>query len=111
MAGGTALMGLMGPSWPLVLIGVVATVLSATVMSWHGVLLAEAARLAAPGQRGAATGGVLSFGQLGGLILPLIYSGVLLATGSFGLGFAACGLPALVVGVVLLRAEREEDNR
>jgi MFS family permease len=111
MAGGTALMGLMGPSWPRVLIGVVATVLSATVMSWHGVLLAEAARLAAPGQRGAATGGVLSFGQLGGLILPLIYSGVLLATGSFGLGFAACGLPALVVGVVLLRAEREEDNR
>jgi MFS family permease len=111
MAGGTVIMALLGPSWPLVLIGVVATILSATVMSWHGVLLAEAARLAAPGQRGAATGGVLSFGQLGGLILPLVYSGVLLAGGSYGLGFAACGLPALVVGIVLLRAGREEDNR
>jgi MFS family permease len=111
MAGGAALMGLLGPSWPLVLIGVVATVLSATVMSWHGVLLAEAVRLAAPGQAGAATGGVLSFGQLGGLILPLVYSAVLLAGGGFGLGFAACGLPALAVGIVLLRAGREEDNR
>jgi MFS family permease len=111
MAGGSALMALLGASWPLVLIGVVATILSATVMSWHGVLLAEAARLAAPGQRGAATGGVLSFGQLGGLILPLVYSGVLLAGGSYGLGFAACGLPALVVGLVLLRAPREGDNR
>jgi MFS family permease len=111
MAGGTAMMALLGPALPLLLIGVVATVLSATVMSWHGVLLAEAARLAAPGQRGAATAGVLSFGQLGGLILPLAYSGVLILTGSHGLGFAACGLPALVVGIVLLRAGREEDIR
>jgi nitrate/nitrite transporter NarK len=111
MAGGSALMALLGASWPLVLIGVVATILSATVMSWHGVLLAEAARLAPPGQRGAATGGVLSFGQLGGLLLPLVYSGVLLAGGGYGLGFAACGVPALVVGLVLLRAPREEDNR
>lgn len=111
MAGGAAAMGLLGPSWPLLLIGVVATVLSATVMSWHGVLLAEAARLAAPGQRGAATGGVLSFGQLGGLLLPLVYSGVLVLTGNHGYGFAACGLPALVVGLVLLRAPRDHEAR
>jgi MFS family permease len=111
MAGGSALMALLNAYWPLALVGLVATVLSATVMSWHGVLLAEAARLAAPGQRGAATGGVLSFGQLGGLILPLVYSVVLLATGSYGLGFAACGVPALVVGVVLLRAPRDHEVR
>lgn len=111
MAGGTAAMALLGADWPLVLVGVVATTLSATVMSWHGVLLAEAARLAPPGQRGAATGGVLSFGQLGGLLLPLIYSAVLVATGSYGFGFTVCGLPALVVGIVLLRAPREHDAR
>jgi MFS family permease len=111
MAGGSAAMALLGAHWSLVLVGVIATVLSATVMSWHGVLLAEAARLAAPGQRGAATGGVLSFGQLGGLLLPLVYSGVLITTGSYGLGFAACGLPALVVGIVLLRAPRDHDAR
>ena len=111
MAGGTAAMALLGADWPLVLVGVVATTLSATVMSWHGVLLAEAARLAPPGQRGAATGGVLSFGQLGGLLLPLIYSAVLVATSSYGFGFTVCELPALVVGIVLLRAPREHDAR
>lgn len=111
MAAGSAMMALLGAHWPLVVVGLVATVLSATVMSWHGVLLAEAARLAAPGQRGAATGGVLSFGQLGGLLLPLVYSAVLLTTGSYGLGFTACGLPALVVGIVLLRAPRDHETR
>lgn len=111
MAGGTAAMGLVGPSWPLLLIGLVAAALSATVMSWHGVLLSEAARLAPPDQRGAATGGVLSFGQMGGLLLPLAYSVLLVATGSHGLGFAACGLPALAVGLVLLRAPRDQGGR
>lgn len=110
MAGGAAALMLLGPSWPLLLIGLVATALSATVMSWHGVLLSEAARLAPAGQRGAATGGVLSFGQMGGLLLPLAYSAQLAATGSHGIGFALCGLPALVVGVVLLRATRQEGS-
>jgi hypothetical protein len=47
---------------------------------------------------------VLSFGQVGALILPLVYSGLLNVTGSYGAGFVACGIPALVIGVVLLRA-------
>lgn len=111
MAGGSAAMVLIGPAWPLALVGALAVVLSATVMSWHGVLLSEAARLAPAGQRGSATGGVLSFGQMGGLLLPLVYSGALVATGSHGIGFAACALPALIVGIVLLRAPRESGAR
>jgi fucose permease len=111
MAGGTAAMALLGPSWPLPLIGAVATVLSATVMSWHGVLLSETARLAPARQRGAATGGVLSFGQMGGLLLPLAYSAQLLVTGRHGIGFAVSGLPALMVGIALLRARREEGRK
>ncbi|MEI6160169.1 MAG: hypothetical protein WCP77_10070, partial [Roseococcus sp.] len=103
MAASTLVMGFYGPSWPIFMIGLTASVLSATAMSWHGVLLAEAARLAPPGMRGGATGGVLSFGQLGGLLLPLIYAVLLWLTGSHGLGFAVCGLPALVVGIVLSR--------
>jgi hypothetical protein len=35
--------------------------------------------------------------------LPLIYSGFLDQTGSYGIGFLVCGLPALLVGVRLLR--------
>jgi len=46
---------------------------------------------------------VLSFGQVGGLILPLVYSGLLDLSGSYGIGFIVCGIPALLVGVQLLR--------
>lgn len=105
MAGSSALTGLYGPAWPALLVGVVAAGLSVTAMSWHGVLLAETARLAPEGSRGAATGGVLSFGQIGALLMPLVYALLLSATGSHGIGFVACGVPALLVGIVLLRTE------
>jgi hypothetical protein len=103
MAAGAAALGMIGADWPVWLTAVVAVALSATVMSWHGVVLSECVRLAPPGNPGAATGGVLSFGQLGGLILPLVYAGMLSATGNTGIGFLVCGLPGLVVGVMLLR--------
>ena len=79
----------------------VAVLVSTSVFSWHGVTLAEAARLAPSSMRGTVTGGVLSFGQFGGLVLPLFYSLILSLTGSYQLGFLACSLPALIVGVVL----------
>jgi MFS family permease len=103
MAGSAALLALCGPGWPTFLVGLVACALSATALSWHGVLLAETARAAPEDMRGGVTGGVLSFGQVGALALPLIYSGFLDQTGSYGIGFIICGLPALVVGVHLLR--------
>jgi hypothetical protein len=45
---------------------------------------------------------------MGGLLLPLVYSGTLVLTGSHGFGFAAGGLPALAVGIALLRATRKD---
>ena len=103
IATSATLTGFFSASWPLAAIGLVAAVLSATAMSWHGILLAETARLAAPGMAGAVTGGVLSFGQLGALLGPLVYAALLGITGSYGIGFVACGLPSLFVGVNLLR--------
>jgi MFS family permease len=103
MAVSAALLGLFGDALPVLLVGLLAAGLSATAMSWHGVLLAEAARLAQPGARAAATGGVLSFGQIGAFLLPLVYAACLSLTGSHGAGFIVSGLPALLVGVALLR--------
>jgi MFS family permease len=103
MAASAALMGAAGATGSLVLLGLVATGLSLTALSWHGVLLSEAARLAPPGLAGTATGGVLSFGQLGALALPLVYALVLKLTDSHGLGFLLTGLPAVAVGALLLR--------
>jgi MFS family permease len=103
MAGSVALLALCGPGWPTVLVGLVACALSATALSWHGILLAETARASPEDMRGGVTGGVLSFGQVGALSLPLIYSGILDLTGRYGIGFVACGVPALLVGIQLLR--------
>ncbi|GGG19131.1 MFS transporter [Caldovatus sediminis] len=103
MAGSAGLMALFTPGWPTVAIGAVATLLSMTALSWHGVLLSETARLAPEGMRGAVTGGVLSFGQIGALLMPLLYAALLGATGGHGLGFLVSGLPALLVGIDLLR--------
>jgi MFS family permease len=103
MAGSAALLALSNAGWPTLLVGLIACVLSATALSWHGVLLAETARAAPEGMRGGITGGVLSFGQFGALSLPLMYSALLDLTGSYGVGFIVCGVPALLVGVQLLR--------
>jgi nitrate/nitrite transporter NarK len=111
MAGSVSLLALCDASWPPLLVGLVACVLSATALSWHGILLAETARASPEDMRGGVTGGVLSFGQVGALALPLIYSGLLDQTGSYGIGFVACGVPALLVGVVLLRLRFSERSR
>ena len=108
MAASAATLALCGPAWPTVLVGLVACVLSATALSWHGLLLAETARGAPQDMRGGVTGGVLAFGQVGALVLPLTYSGLLDATGSYGVGFVVCAVPALLVGVQLLRGRRRE---
>lgn len=106
MAASAAVMGFFGPSWPVLLIGLGACAISATALSWHGVLLSETARLAPEGSRGAVTGGVLAFGQLGAMLMPLIYAGLLALTGSYAIGFLVSGIPALLVGFDLLRTKR-----
>ena len=103
MAASAALFAFSGPAWPTLLVGLIACVLSATALSWHGVLLAETARAAPADMRGGVTGGVLSIGQVGALALPLLFSGLLDLTGSYAAGFVVCALPALLVGVQLLR--------
>jgi nitrate/nitrite transporter NarK len=103
MAASAALLAFASAEWPPLLLGLVACALSATALSWHGILLAETAHASPEDMRGGVTGGVLSFGQVGALVLPLLYSGLLDVTGSYGVGFVVCGLPALLVGVLLLR--------
>ena len=103
MAGSVALTGLFTAAWPVVAMGLVGAVLSATAMSWHGILLSETARLAPTGSAGAVTGGVLSFGQIGALLGPFAFSLLLRLTGGYGAGWALCTIPALWVGITLLR--------
>jgi len=104
MAGSVALTGLFTAAWPILALGLVGAVLSATAMSWHGILLSETARLAPAGSAGAVTGGVLSFGQIGALLGPFAFSLLLRLTGGYSAGWALCTIPALWVGIRLLRS-------
>ena len=100
-----ACMGLMTSAWPMAAIAAVVMACSATAVSWHGVLLAEAARLAPEGQVGNMTGGVLAFGNMGQILLPSAFSLLLLLSDSYVVAFALCGVPAAVAGVWLLKGE------
>ena len=88
-------------SWTTLMLTGIASGVTATVFSWHGVMLAEAVRLAPKGAAASVTGGMLSFGQLGALTMPLVYSALLSVTGSYRIGFLVCAVPALIVGVML----------
>ncbi len=104
MAASVATTGAFGAEWPVIAIGLVAAVVSATAVSWHGILLSETARLAPAGRVGAVTGGVLSFGQIGALAGPFVFSLLLYLTGGYGAGWAVCAIPALWVGITLVRS-------
>lgn len=77
---------------------------SATAMSWHGLMLAEIARLSPPGRAGAVTGAVLAFAQLGQIALPPIFGGMIAAGIPWGTSWVVLGLPAGAVALWLLRS-------
>ena len=103
MAVSVVVTGAFTAAWSALAIGVVTGALSATAMSWHGILLSEAARLSPFGRAGAVTGGVLSFGQMGAFLCPSVFSLLLRVTGFYASGWMVCAIPAVLVGVNLLR--------
>ncbi|TAJ90073.1 MFS transporter [Reyranella sp.] len=103
MAVAAALTASIDPAWPTWVAAVIATLLSVSAVSWHGVLLAEVARLSPPGRIGATTGAVLAFGDAGALLLPLLFSAALTLTGGYSTGFLIGGGLALIVGGLGLR--------
>ena len=100
MAGAAVLAAIVDPAWPTWVTVLIATAFSVTAVSWHGVLLAEVARLSPPGRIGATTGAVLAFGDAGSLVLPLLFSAALALTGGYAGGFLIGGALALVVGIL-----------
>jgi hypothetical protein len=103
MAASVAAIGWFDATWSVVGIGMVGVVQSATALSWHGVVLSETARLAPAGKIAAVTGGVLSFGQVGALVGPSVFALLLSLTGGYLVGWTVCAIPALWVGIRLLR--------
>jgi len=107
MAGAAATLASIGPDWPTAATTLVAAALSLTGLSWHGVLLAEVARLSRPGRIGATTGAVLAFGDAGALVLPLLFSAALALTERYDIGFGLGGAVALAASSLLLLRARD----
>jgi MFS family permease len=94
------------PSWPEIWVTLLALIYSATAISWHGVILAEIARLSEQDAVATNTGGVLAFATGGQIIYPAFFGMLLGATGIFGWGFFLAGVPAVLIGGVFLRRQR-----
>ena len=81
----------------------VAVLYNITALSWHGILLAETARLSPPDKVGGVTGAVLSFTSIAMMIYPALYGGLLAVSDSYGVGFILCSIPSFIAGVIFLR--------
>ncbi|MBT4426906.1 MAG: MFS transporter, partial [Rhodospirillaceae bacterium] len=96
------LMTLFDFTWTLNGIIGVAVLFNITALSWHGVLLAETARLSPEGQVGGVTGGVLAFTSIAMMIYPAIYGLILAATESYEIGFALAAIPAFAAFLIFM---------
>lgn len=89
--------------WGLFEITAVAIVFNMSAISWHGLLLAETARLAPKENVGGITGGVLSFTSIAMMTYPAVYGVLLAATGSYSIGFILGAAPAFLAFAIFLR--------
>lgn len=86
------------------MITVVTILLGATAISWHGIYLAEIARLARPGEAGRITGGMIIYSGSAQMAYPLVFGFLIDQTGGYGAGYVACAMPALAAGCWLFFA-------
>jgi len=95
-----------GPDWPGLLVILAGMVMGLTAVGWNGVMLAEAARLAPPGQVGSATAALsFAFGATM-LVAPPAFSGLIAATGGYAAGFLMC-VVAVLVGAWAIHGQRK----
>jgi len=65
-------------------------------VGWNGVMLAEAARMAPPGQVGAATAALSFAFAITMMIAPPAFTGLVALTGGYAAGFLMCVVAVLV---------------
>ena len=92
------------PATPSLAVVTLMCAYGATAVGWNGVYLATVARVAPPGQAGAATAGTLFFTFFGVVIGPPLFGAVGSATGALGPAYALLALPLAASVWLLARA-------
>ncbi|MFO1188777.1 MAG: MFS transporter [Alphaproteobacteria bacterium] len=95
--------GLYDRDWSHLAIAIAATGTTVTAVGWHGVVLAEIARLSPPEKVAPRTGGLLGFGSIAQVTFPMIVSGLYGLTGDYGTGFFVIAIPSLIATINILR--------
>ena len=103
-------MGMIEPAWSDGAIIAVAILYCISAISWHGLMMAEIARLAPEGQVGPVTGACLAFAGAGMMSYPMIYAMLVAATGDKSLGFFIAALPAALMAIKLYRPPRHVEG-
>ena len=91
-------------AWPVPAVLALIGVLGFCAAGWNGVLIAEAARIAPPGQAGAATGGVLAFTFAGVVAGPSAFALVIGLAGGYSHAFAWLAALPLLGAAIAWRA-------
>ncbi len=95
------------PAWPLAAVLVLLAALGFCCAGWNGVLMAEAARLAAPGRAGEAAGGVLVLSFGGVVVGPSLLAALPALVGGYAQAFALMALLPALGAVVAWRTSRQ----
>lgn len=102
MAVGAIATALFGQNWPHSVILLVCCLFGATAIGWNGVYLAQVARLAPPGEAGAATGGTLFFTFSGVVIGPPAFGAIASISGSYPVAFLVFAAGVLLCSFAFL---------
>ena len=92
-----------GPTWPTAVLLLIAAVYGSSAIGWNGVQISEVARRSPPGATASMTGasGFITFS--GVMIGPMLFAGIVTATGSYRPAFLACATVSGVGAFLLLR--------
>lgn len=85
------------PGWPLPAIYALFALHGMTTGAWAGLVLAEAGRVAAPGQVSAAISGVLVYVNLGKFVGPVMFANAYALTRDYRIAFLTLALPSLAI--------------
>lgn len=103
-------MGMIEPGWSDGAIIGIAILFCISAISWHGLMMAEIARLAPTGQVGPVTGACLAFAGAGMMSYPMIYAILVATTGDKSLGFFIAALPAALMAIKLYRPPKHVEG-
>lgn len=111
MAAGFGLTASFTRDWPGWAFGLVVAFLGLSANGWVGLFFAEIVRLAPEDMAGDASGGGQFFAYGGIMSTPLVFGGLVAATGSYALGFAVLTALSLAAAAALLMASGGKRTR